>query len=183
MIFFVLLLILVFVAQITEFFLPTIDWMYNARIYIVPVIVFYGAMALPFPLMLALVFFAGFLLDVLTAQVIGARVEISIGSSILIYAILAGIMHGLRPLFARGRWEIHCFTAGLCTSLLLLAQYLMINFRRGSLVFNREVWWQIGGPGVLAMIMAPLVFWILHWLARSTAFPYLPGDRERFEYE
>ena len=30
--------------------------MYNAHIYIVPVIVFYGAMALPFPLMLALAF-------------------------------------------------------------------------------------------------------------------------------
>ena len=32
--------------------------MYNAHIYIVPVIVFYGAMVLPFPLMLALAAFA-----------------------------------------------------------------------------------------------------------------------------
>jgi len=24
------------------------------------------------------------------------------------------------------------------------------------------------------MIMAPLVFWALHWLARATAYPYLP---------
>ena len=66
----------------------------QCRIYIVPLIVFYGAMALPFPLMLALACFAGFLLDVTTAQVLGDRVEISVGWSILLYAVLAAIMHG-----------------------------------------------------------------------------------------
>ncbi len=179
MIFFILLLILTFLAHITEFFLPRLDWMYNAHILIVPVIVFYGAMALPFPLMLGLAFFAGLMMDLTTVQVIGSKVEISIGSSILLYAVLAGIMHGLRPLFIRGRWEVHCIMSGVCTSLLLLSQYLMIAFRRGSLEFTREVWWQIGGPGLLAMMMAPLVFWLLHSIARATAYRYLP-EREAY---
>lgn len=174
MIFFVILLILTFVAQVVEFFIPPLDWMYNARIYIVPVIVFYGAMALPFPLVLALAGFAGFLLDAVTVQALGPRVEISVGWSILLYAVLAAIMHGLRPLFIRGRWEVHCIMSGLCTSSILLSQYLMIAFRRGSLVFSREAWWQIGGPGFIAMLMAPLAFWILHSLGRLTANPYLP---------
>jgi len=174
MIFFLILMGLVFLAQIVEFFIPPLDWMYNAHIYIAPVLVFYGAMALPFPLVLVLAFWAGFLLDTFNAQVVGTHVEISLGSSILLYAVLAGIMHGLRPLFARGRWEVHCIMSGLCTSALLLGQYLMLSFRRGSLFFSREVWWQIGGPGLLAMLMAPLVFWILHWLARATAYPYMP---------
>jgi hypothetical protein len=174
MIFFVILLILTFLAQIVEFFIPPLDWMYNARIYIVPVIVFYGAMALPLPLVLALAGFAGFLLDAVTVQALGPRVEISVGWSILLYAVLAAIMHGLRPLFIRGRWEVHCIMSGLCTSAILLSQYLMISFRRGSLVFTREAWWQIGGPGFLAMLMAPLAFWILHSLGRLTANPYLP---------
>lgn len=176
MIFFILLMLLVTLAQIAEFFIPSLDWMYSAHIYITPVLVFYGAMALPLPLMLILVFWAGFLLDALNAQVIGSHVEISLGSSILIYAVLAGIMHGLRPLFMRGRWEVHCVMSGICTSAILLAQYLMLSFRRGSIFFNREVWWQIGGPGLLAMIMAPLVFWMLHWLSRATRFSY--GMRE-----
>src|SRR5450759_489457 len=163
MIFFVILLVLTFLAQIVEFFIPPLDWMYNARIYIVPVIVFYGAMALPFPLVLALAGFAGFLLDVVTVQALGPRVEISVGWSILLYAVLAGIMHGLRPLFVRGRWEVHCILSGVCTSLIILAQYLMITFRRGTLSFSPEVWWQIGGPGLIAMLMAPPVFWGLHW--------------------
>jgi len=174
MIFFFILLILLVIAQIAEFFIPPLDWMYHAHIYIVPVIVYYGAMALPFPLVLAMALFAGVLLDALTVQVIASKVEISLGSSILIYAVLAGIMHGLRPLFIRGRWEVHCVLTGVCTSAILLAQYLMITFRRGTFMFTREVWWQIGGPGLMAMLMAPVIFWILNWVARVTRYPYLP---------
>jgi hypothetical protein len=182
MIFFIILLVLTFVAQMAEFFIPAIPWMYNAHVYIVPVIVFFGATILPFPLMLALAFSAGLLLDALTVQVVGPRVEISLGSSILIYAVLAGIMHGLRPLFVRGRWEIHCVVCGICTSAIVLAQYLMITFRRGSVFFNREVWWQIGGPGLIAVLISPIVFAMLYWLARLTRYPYLPtADRPDYE--
>jgi len=177
MIFFFILLVLVVVAQIAEFFIPPLDWMYHAHIYVAPVLVFYGAMALPFPLMLAMAFFAGVLLDALTVQVIGTKVEISPGWSILLYGVLAGIMHGLRPLFIRGRWEVHCVLTGLCTSAIILAQYLMITFRRGSFFFNREVWWQIGVPGLVAMLMAPVIFWMLNWVARVTGYPYLPERR------
>ena len=180
MIFFFLLLVLVLIAQIAEFFIPVLPWLYNAHIYIVPVIVFYGAMALPFPLVLALAFYAGMLLDALTAQVISGKVEISVGWSILLYGVLAGIMHGLRPLFIRGRWEVHCILSGIGTSLIILAQYLMITFRRGSLVFTPEIWWQIGGPGLIAMAMAPILFWFLQWMGRITAYSYLP-ERDRFE--
>jgi hypothetical protein len=180
MIFFFLLLFLVLVSQIAELFIPALPWLYNAHVYIVPVIVFYGAMALPFPLMLALAFYAGVLLDALTVQVIGDKVEVSAGSSILLYGVLAGVMHGLRPLFARGHWEVHCILSGIFTSLIVLAQYLMITFRRGSLVFTREIWWQIGAPGIIAMLVAPIVFWLLQWLGRMTAYPYGP-ERGRFE--
>ena len=180
MIFFFVLLLLVLMAQIAEFFIPALPWLYNAHVYIVPVFVFYGAVALPFPLMLAVALYAGILLDALTVQVIGTKVEISMGWSILLYAVLAGIMHGLRPLFVRGRWEIHCLLTGICTSVILLAQYLMITFRRGSLLFSREAWWQIGGPGLIAMLMAPLVFWFLQWLARVTGYAYV-SERSLFE--
>ncbi len=180
MIFFFLLLILVLAAQIGELFIPALPWLYNAHVYIVPVIVFYGAMALPFPLMLALALYAGVLLDALTVQVIAGKVEISTGSSILLYGVLAGIMHGLRPLFARGRWEVHCILSGIFTSLIVLAQYLMITFRRGSFVFTREILWQIGGPGLIAMAVAPILFWLLQWMGRMTAYSYGP-ERGRFE--
>jgi hypothetical protein len=128
--------------------------------------------------MLALAFCAGVLLDALTVQVIGGKVEISAGSSILLYGVLAGIMHGFRPLFARGHWEVHCILSGIFTSLIVLAQYLMITFRRGSVVFNREIWWQIGTPGLIAMAIAPIVFWLLQWIGRMTAYSYGPEGRQ-----
>src|SRR5205823_14172165 len=112
MIFFCVLMVLVFVAQIAEFFIPPLDWMSNAHVYITPVLVFYGAMALPLPLMLVLVFWAGFLLDALTAQVLGGGVEICSGSSILFYAVLAVILHVLRTLFACSRWDVHWILSG-----------------------------------------------------------------------
>ena len=180
MIFFFLLLVLVLAAQISELFIPALPWLYNAHVYLVPVIVFYGAMALPLPLMLALALYAGILLDALTVQVIGGKVEISAGSSILLYGVLAGIMHGLRPLFARGRWEAHCILSGIFTSLIVLAQYLMITFRRGSLVLTREIWWQNGGPGLIAMAVAPILFWLLQWMGRMTSYSYGP-ERGRIE--
>jgi hypothetical protein len=83
-------------------------------------------------------------------------------------------MHGLRPLFIRGRWEVHSVLTGICTSAIILAQYLMITFRRGTFLFTKEVWWQIGGPGLIAMLMAPVVFWVLNGIARVTRYPYLP---------
>ena len=176
MIFFAILILLTFVAQITELFLPSLDWMHGARIMLVPIVVFYGAMALPLPLMLTLAFVAGVLLDVLTVQVIGGKVEIAFGWSILLYGALAGLMHGLRPLFMRGRWEVHCLLSGVSTSVILLAQYLMISFRRGSLVFTPEAWWQIGGPGLIALFIAPVAFWLLHWIGRATSASYLPQE-------
>jgi len=182
MIFFFVLVAFVFVAQMVEIFIPPLDWMFNAHVYIVPVIVLYGAIALPFPLMLLLAFVAGFLWDAMTVQVFDAHVEISFGWSILLYAVLAAIMHGFKPLFNRGRWEVHCVLSGVCTALILLAQYLMISFRRGSLILNRDVWWQIGGPGLLAMLMAPLIFWSLHWVSRLTNSPYLPREEGFDDY-
>ena len=176
MIFFVLLLVLVFVAQIVELFLPPLGWLHSAHVMLVPVIVFYGAMALPFSLMLALAFFAGLLLDAFTVQIIGPRVEIAFGWSILLYGVLAAIMHGFKPLFVRGRWEVHCLLSGIFTSLILLAQYLMITFRRGALLVNKDVWWQVAGPGVVALLIAPLLFWSLHWLGRATGNSYLPQE-------
>ena len=41
MVFFLILVGLVFVGQIAEIFIPPLDWMFNAHLYIVPVIVFW----------------------------------------------------------------------------------------------------------------------------------------------
>src|SRR5437762_7199749 len=92
----------------------------------------------------------------------------------VLFGVLADIIPGLILPFARGRWEVHCILSRIFTSLIVLAQYLMITFRRGSFVLTREIWWQIGGPGLIAMAVAPILFWLLQWIGRMTAYSYGP---------
>jgi len=176
--FFLVLLAVSFVSLLLQQFIPPLEFLHQARVLLMPLVLFYGALALPYGLMLGLAFACGFMWDALSAQVLDAKVagsmattvEIALGWSILLYATLGSVMSGFRPLFKRGRWEIHCLMSGVCTSLIVLAEFLMISVRRAALdhspfVFSSDVAWRIGGAGIVALFLAPIVFWILSTLA------------------
>jgi hypothetical protein len=189
--FFLLLVASAFGALVLQHFIPPLSFMEGARVILMPLVFFYGALALPFAGMLALAFVCGFMWDALTVQIIeiglgpatapgvGAAsadvVEIAIGWSIVLYALLGSLMSGFRPLFQEGRWEIHCLMSGLCTSLIVLAEFLMVSVRRAALYnlpfeFNRDIWWRIGGPGLVALVLAPIVFIFLKSLAALVGY-------------
>ncbi|MEI6351066.1 MAG: hypothetical protein WCP06_08165 [Verrucomicrobiota bacterium] len=181
--FFLILVLSSFAALVVQHFIPPLAFLEGARVVIMPLILFYGALALPFGLMLALAFACGLMWDCLTSQVVTTgmgtgttpTVEMALGWSILLYATLGGLMSGFRPLFQRGRWEIHCLMSGILTSLILLVEFLMISVRRAALeeapfVFTREVWWRIGGPGLIALFIAPVLFWLLSSFAALVGY-------------
>jgi hypothetical protein len=187
MIFFLLLLALMFLSLVVQHFIGPLPE-FGARLLLMPIIMFYGALALPNWGMLALAFAGGVMTDALETQWTampgpGAEgsVEIAMGWSIILYAALGAVMSGFRPLFLRGRWEIHCLLTGLCTSLIVLAQYLMITIRREPVifVFNREVWWRIGGAGLAAALLAPLFFFGLNYLAVLVGYDPQPDRKGR----
>jgi hypothetical protein len=62
-------------------------------------------------------------------------------------------------------------------SIFVFAEYLMITFRRGGFLFPKIIWWRIGGEGLVAMIVSPIIFLVLHWLALS--FGLIPPREER----
>jgi len=181
--FFLILLLSAFGALIMQHFIPPLPFMGGARVLLLPLVFFFGALALPFSGMLALAFICGLMWDALTVQVfeigmgptVASVVEISLGWSIVLYAALGAVMSGFRPLFQRGRWEIHCLMSGLCTSLMVFAEYLLISVRRAALYnvpfeFNHDVWWRIGGPGLMALILAPVVFFFLKSMAALVGY-------------
>lgn len=189
--FFLILVATAFGALVLQHFIPPLSFMAGARVILLPLVFFYGALALPYAGMLALAFICGFMWDALTVQVVeigmgpvtassvamgGAQVvEIAIGWSIVLYALLGSLMSGFRPLFQEGRWEIHCLMSGLCTSLMVMAEFLMVSVRRAALYnvpfeFNREIWWRIGGPGLVALVLAPIVFIFLKSLAALVGY-------------
>jgi hypothetical protein len=176
--FFLLLLFAMVLALVLQHFLPPVPTI-EARVFLVPIIMFYGAVALPTWGMLALAFTGGLMWDLLHTQFVDGNVEIGLGWSIVLYAALSAIMSGLRPLFQRGRWEIHCVLCGVLTSAIVLAEYLMLSIRRQpvQLVFNEEIWWRIGGAGLTAMFLAPFLFFGLNYLASVIGYDPQP-DRK-----
>lgn len=175
--FFAVLLCTMFAALIGEHFIAPLP-PYGVRVLLMPMIMFYGALALPLPGMLGLAFFGGLMWDALHTSMTLVRnadqthladmnVEVALGWSIVLYAMLGGLMSGFRPLFQRGRWEIHCLLSGLCTALIVFAEYLMLTFRREpvAFVFDKEIWWRIGGAGIVAALLSPFLFFALNYVA------------------
>ena len=174
---YIYLIIAELLALVTQEYIPALP--YGARVFLLPVVFFYGALAVPFPGMLFLAFTGGFMWDALVAtHIVDGSLEISLGWSIVMYAVLGAIMNGFRPLFQRGHgWEIHCLLSGPLLSIFVLSEFLMITFRRGGFLFPKIIWWRIGGEGLAAMIVSPIVFLFLHWLALS--FSLIPPREER----
>ena len=179
MIFFAVLLLSMFVAVIVQHFIGPLP-IIHARVLLMPIIVFYGSLALPLYGMLALTFIGGLMWDALNTQYVEGAVEISAGWSIVVFAALGAIMNGFRPLFLRGRWEIHCLLTGFCTSALVLAEYLMITIRRQPVhfIFNDEAWWRIGGAGLVAAFLSPLIFFLFNYIAALTGYDPQPERAE-----
>jgi len=167
-----------FIALALQEYIPPMP--YGARLMLLPLVFFYGALAVPLPGMLFLAFTGGFMWDALVAtQVVDGNLEISLAWSIVMYAALGAIMNGFRPLFQRGHgWEIHCLLSGPLLSIFVLSEYLMITFRRGGFIFPKIIWWRIGGEGLAAMIVSPILFLVLHWLALSFGIMRPREERE-----
>ena len=170
-----------FLALVAQYFIGPLP-IVGARVLLMPIIMFYGALALPVPGMLALAFVGGLMWDAMNTNILGeGNVEIALGWSIVLYAVLGSLMGGFRPLFQRGRWEIHCLLSGVCTSLIVLAEYMMLTFRREPVVFifNKDIWWRIGGAGLVAALLSPFFFFALNYLAFFVGYDPQPDRNAR----
>jgi hypothetical protein len=175
MIFFVLLLLLMVIAYVAQYFIGPLPVM-GARVLLMQIVMLYGAIALPLPGMIALTFVGGLMWDAMNTLIIGDSALVSMGWSIALYMTLGTVMAGFRPLFVRGRWEVHCLLTGLLIAAMPLAEFIMITIRTEPIqwVWNREAAWRIGGAGLFATLLSPLVFFVLNYLAVLTGYDPQP---------
>jgi hypothetical protein len=153
-------------AQLFQHSLPAFDVLHGARATIFPILLAYGSLALPYPLVLALAFCTGLLWDLLNLQVITSTatllktpgVEIAVGTNVVLYGLFCTLMHGLRPLFLRGHWEVHALLSAFCTAGLLLAEFFTLNLKRGGFDFPTVLWWRILAPAAVALVLAPIIY-------------------------
>ncbi len=185
MIFSLLLGVILIFSMILQDFIPSIPWAYSSSLNLVSVVFFACAVSVPFPVMLLFAFLTGFVLDAKTMvqfadlDVAQAAANLGVllpksggtfGFSIFLYALVGSLMQGIRPLFRRGRWEMALLMVGVGTFLLLLVEYLWINFRRGGFYFPASIWYYISTTALLSMAVAPLAFYLIHRLARTCGY-------------
>lgn len=159
-------------------FMPVLDWAYGAR-FILPATVFLGAsVTVSYPFMLVLAFFAGLLWDArhlsfvergteLAASVAG---DLALGYSIMLFGLVGSAMQGIRPFFERGRFELPVVMMGMMTGLWLFMEYLFLVFRLGQPEFPETLWLKIGSTSLLALLLAPIVLFLLYRIARLTGY-------------
>ena len=187
--FFGVVLLVDLLAVVFQAYSPPLATFRGAAVLVFPVILAYAALALPFPGALAVAFCNGLLWDALTVQFIRPGMygqgpmteEISLGWSVVLFGVLTVLVHGLRPLFLRGRWDLHCLASGFCTTVILTAQYLMITFRLGGLIFPKTLWVRLLLPGFFAMLLSVPVYVIFYFLADALEYPVRlePEDPDR----
>jgi hypothetical protein len=83
-----------------------------------------------------------------------------------LFGVTGTLMQGIRPLFKRGRWELPVLMVGVATLLCLLVEFLMMSFLRGSFEFHPGLWTKLVTNTLLAMLVSPLLLFMLHTLAR-----------------
>ncbi len=208
MIFNVIVFLMLGLAIIAEEFVPAIEIAQNARLFLGPVFFFAASVSVPFPVMLMMAFCTGFIWDArylpfvvqdAAAQKLAALADVNalsaagstlgsmgsdlgFGYSILIFGVLGSLMQGIRPLFKKGRLELPVFMVGFVTAVWLLLQYLVIAFLRGSLYFPTEIWTKLVTDTLLAMLASPVIFLVLHTLAKTTHYEIkYEGLRYRFD--
>jgi len=181
---------IIFVSLILQQFLPTFHWAHGAFVFVVAAAFFCCAISVPFPVMLGLAIFTGLMWDGLNVVIpsdgelsnsAAAVKDIRLGTSVLLFGLLGAMMQGLRPLFRRGRWELPIIMTGVGTFFFLLIQYLLVRFTLELIVFPASVWFQIVTTSLVCMLISPLIFFILHLLAKKTGYQIrYEGLRRRF---
>lgn len=168
---FLVLALGIFLSFPLQELIPPIAVFHGARVMVAPVLFAYGALAFPYPLMLTLAVFTGLLSDLAYLHVVGGVVEIGLGWSIVYYVLFGSLAHGFQPAFQKGHWWIHMPMSFLGTSLYLALQFVMITFRREGIYFGEVTAWRILAPGVMALLLSPLVP-LIGWLAA----PWMAGS-------
>ncbi len=192
----VILALAVPVLTLLQHFIPPLGGLGETRVVLLPSLVVLVGLA--FDLIPALVFFAyaGFLWDAFSLPLAATAVEevapsaggapfgMPIGWSMLAFGALGLLAHGFRPLFVRGRWEVHCLLGGVCTAVSIAAEYLSVTVSRPVGVEHRivfelspEAFARILAGGAVALLVSPLLYLLFRLLASSVGLPLQRAQR------
>lgn len=152
------LVVAAYLAVILPDFIPAMPFFAGAHVLLLPIVVCYALLWMPFPAAVAFALAAGLAGDLASLHVDGEHVEIGLGWSMLFYVFLTAALDLAVRTSPRLRWENHCLSSGAAAFLFLAGQYAMIGLRRGDLALDGAVFAQIAGPALSALLLAPLFY-------------------------
>ena len=124
------LFILVLFALIAQQFIPALTGLYNSRLLLVALVFLCASVTVGPPVMLALAFICGFVLDAQSAlgppggdpEVYKFHAEsLRFGYSIILFGAIGYLMQGIQPLFREGKWQFSTFLVGVSIFIYLLS--------------------------------------------------------------
>jgi len=193
MIFFLFVTLAITIAFFIQEFIPFFEWAYYSRLLLVHTVFYCAAVSVPFPAMLLLALFTGFIwearyhLPVYTTLNMGTgptQAELPFGFSIFIFGLMGSFIQGVRPLFRRGRWELPVFLIGICTAGGMIIEYLMISFHRGGLEVPPELWWKMLMTALFSTLVSPFLLLLFSRLADRVGFKIrMEGITRRYSYD
>ncbi len=180
--------VLLFLSFGLQEFIPAIEFAQHARVLLPPIFFFTSSLSVTFPMMLLLALATGLAwdarhlpyrpekvpppveaIDASTNAYVERNVNITalpVGYSIILFGFIGALMQGIRPLFRRGRWELPVIMVGVGTFVWLFVEFLLLSFLRGSFEFHPGLWTKLVTNTLLAMLVSPLLLFLLHTLAR-----------------
>ena len=169
----ILLLLTSFVIQQ---FMPAFTELHQSRILWVQLVFLCTAVTVEQPTMLLLAFIGGFFWDAHCAlgphggnpEIYTQQVEsLRFGYSILLFGAMGFLMHGIQPLFKKGKWQVSALLSGIAIFLYLAVEYTIITFVRGDFTLSRASLLQMLYTSLMTMLFSPLIFWLLFRIAKS----------------
>jgi cell shape-determining protein MreD len=183
------LFFLILLTVILQQFAPAFISLYNARVFLLLVVFLCIAVTVPLPVMFIYALICGFLWDAQCA-ISSSKLDPSVytdsiqnirfGSSILLFGLAGALMNGFQPIFRQGKWYLSALLTGISTFLYCLAEYSLLDFLRGSFTINHSVMLQISYTALFSLLVAPLVFILLFFIARISHYQIVVTQKRTF---
>lgn len=148
----------------------SMDDVARAMLMIVPVFFFCASMSVSFSVMLALAFVTGLMWDCAFAFPVSATDDGVFGASVFLFALIGGVMQGVRPFFVRGRWDVPVLVVGGGVFVFMFLEFLLLSLTRANLDFPGVLWVKISVSTLMSMMLAPMIFWLLYRLAQRSGY-------------
>jgi hypothetical protein len=131
------------------------------RFQLLPVVFAFGVLALPLVPALWFALLTAVLQGLILLQVQAGQAEIGLTLPVVFFLGWAIVLQMASEATRGMRWELHAAGSALVTLTMLSGEFLALCIRRGGFVIDLSVVVRIAVPSVAALLIAPLLYFLL----------------------